>query len=140
MTSSEGLKQALGVLDARVQALETMLAREMKIKDELRSRQVAILDQENALAATLQENAAIDPTSFRFLELRLRKLSNDQRRLQPVLAKSAMQRHSVQAALRTLMRQRLGLALQIEKQNAQDPVFQTEEERAHVVFEMQKRR
>ncbi|MGJ8603546.1 MAG: hypothetical protein ACSHXH_05410 [Marivita sp.] len=140
MTSSEGLNKALGVLDARVQALETMLAREMKIKDELRSRQVAILDQENALAATLQENAAIDPTSFRFLELRLRKLSNDQRRLQPVLAKSAMQRHSVQAALKTLMRQRLGLALQIEKQNAQDPVFQTEEERAHVVFEMQKRR
>ncbi|WP_299786496.1 hypothetical protein [uncultured Marivita sp.] len=139
MRETESLRKALGVLEARVQALEVMLTHEMRIKAELRSRQVAITEQEHELSASLQEDAAIDPASFRFRELRLRKLSNDQRRLQPALAKAAMQRRQVEGTLKAMMRQRLGLALQIEKREARLPVFQTEEERAQILFEMKKR-
>lgn len=140
MTGTTSLRKALGVLDARVQALEVVLARELKIRAELRSRQVAISDQEQEIMASLQEDAVADPATFRFHELRLRKLSEDQRRLQPVLAKAALHRRNVEDTLKALMRQRLGLALQIEKHEARPKVFQTEEERAQVLFEMKKRR
>ncbi len=140
MSGHKSLGKALVILDARAQALELMLADEMKMKVALRAKQVAITDQENDLLASLQEHAATDPASFRFRELRLRKLADDQRRLQPVLAKAAIQRQKVQIALKSILRKRLGLTLQLEKLDAHAPVFHSEEERAHVLFEISKRR
>lgn len=140
MNDVTGLRQALEVLDARVQAIETLMARELHLRDELRARQTAITHQERALAGSLNEMAASDPASFRFHELRIAKLSEDQRQLQPSLAKAAIQRRNVQDVLRSLLRQRLGLQLQIKKMSETKKVFQTEQERQHLLFEMQKRR
>jgi hypothetical protein len=140
MSDVAGLRQALEVLDARVQAIEALMARELHLRDELRSRQTAITQQERALASSLNEMAASDPASFRVHELRIKRLSEDQRQLQPSLAKAAIQRQNVQDVLKSLLRQRLGLQIQIEKMSETKKVFQTEQERQHALFEMQKRR
>lgn len=139
MSGEAGLRKALEVLDTRVQALEALLAHELRIKDDLRSRQNAITNQGRALVSCLQEKAATEPTSFRFHELRLRKLVEDQRNLQPTLAKAAIQRQKVQKTLQSLLRQRLGLSLQLDKMTSKKTLFQTEEERLQVLFEMKKR-
>jgi len=139
MNNRTGFDRVLEVLDARARMLEMMLSREQQQKEHLRSRQLEITRQEQDLATSLQEVAAADPTSFRFRELRLRKLIDDQRRLQPTLAKAAIQRETIKDALKTVLQQRMGVALLAEKQAAQQPVFQSEEEQAQVLFEMSKR-
>ena len=72
---------------------------------------------------TLQSHSVNQPALFRVGELRLRKLVEDQRRLQTVLAKAALQRSLVHDQLRATLRQRLVLTVQIERRSteAADP-------------------
>lgn len=140
MSSRTGFEKVLEVLDARVRMLEVMLSREQTQKAALRSRQVEITRQEQDLARSLQEVAAAEPTSFRYRELRLRKLIEDQRRLQPTLAKAAIQREAIKGALKTVIQQRMGVALQAEKDADRNPVFQSEDDHAQILFELSKRR
>lgn len=95
MKTHDGISKLTEVLDVRIAALESRLAAGVRLKHELRSRQVAITSQAQELAATLQERSTVSPTSFAFEELRLQKLAVDQQRLQPVLAKAAIQRLSL---------------------------------------------
>lgn len=139
MRGDHGLRQVLDVLDARVQKLEAMLAQERRLRADLRARQLEIVSQGDDIAGSMHETSAVDPSAFRYRELRLRKLVEDQRRLQPNLAKAAMQREAVKDALKTALKQRMGVALQLEKLSEQPPVFQTEDEQAQVLFEMSKR-
>ncbi len=128
------------VLDARVQLLEARLATEMRLKRELRSTQIAISEQGDALAASLQEHAAKQPQAFHFHEAHLHKLAEDQRRLQPLLAKAALQRLLVQDRLKAALRQRLSLALYLDRKASEARSRDGEERAAQVVFEMMKRR
>ena len=139
MSNADSLRKALSVLDAQLRALEHTRASEFRMRDDLRSRQLAIAEQENAIAASLQETSALDPAGFRFREMRLRKLTSEQNRLQPQLANAALQRHAVEEKWKTIKKQRLALSLQLEKLEASDVQFQTEEERALVLYELKKR-
>ena len=139
MAKLDGTSKIQEVLDAKVRLLEARYAVEMRIKKELRAKQVAIADQEKELAETLQASSIKQPTSFRFGELRLHKLVQDQRRLQPVLAKAAIQRDRVQDQLKAALRQRLALDL-IAAQRTEEvsqPHVTTQE--ALLIFEMMKR-
>ncbi|MFA8386132.1 MAG: hypothetical protein ACEPO2_10950 [Pelagibaca sp.] len=137
MANDSGVSKVLQVLAARVQFLEARLAAELVLKQELRSRQVAITDQEHELGASLQERSASQPASFRFGELRLQKLMDDQRRMQPVLAKAAIQRVHVQEQLKVALQQKLALSLRLE-QLANDAAT-SEGDPMLVQFEMKKR-
>lgn len=121
MTVDDRMSSVLAVLDARVQLLESRFAAEMRVKEELRSKQITIAEQE--LMLTLQSNSVNQPALFRVGELRLRKLVEDQRRLQTVLAKAALQRSLVHDQLRATLRQKLALTVQIERRSteAADP-------------------
>lgn len=123
MTVDDRMSSVLAVLDARVQLLESRFAAEMRVKEELRSKQIAIAEQEQELMLTLQSNSVNQPALFRVGELRLRKLVEDQRRLQTVLAKAALQRSLVQDQLRATLRHSLALTVQIERRSteASDP-------------------
>ncbi|MDP4990713.1 MAG: hypothetical protein NWQ37_05850 [Marivita lacus] len=137
MVKDNGISKVLKVLESRVQSLEARLATELVMKQELRSRQVAITEQEQELGASLQERSVADPAAFRFGELRLHKLMDDQRRLQPVLAKAAIQRGHVQEQLKMALRQKLALSLRLE-QLANDAAT-SEDDPLLVQFEMKKR-
>ncbi len=137
MVKNNGISKVLKVLESRFQSLEARLATELVMKQELRSRQVAITEQEQDLGASLQERSAADPAAFRFGELRLHKLMDDQRRLQPVLAKAAIQRGHVQEQLKMALRQKLALSLRLE-QLANDAAT-SEDDPLLVQFEMKKR-
>lgn len=123
MTVDDRMSSVLAVLDARVQLLESRFAAEMRVKEELRSKQITIAEQEQELMMTLQSNSVNQPALFRVGELRLRKLVEDQRRLQTVLAKAALQRSLVHDQFRATLRQRLALTVQIERRSteASDP-------------------
>lgn len=140
MTDLASLRRALDVLDARIKVLELKLKHEMSLKKQLRRNQVMIAQQEQELIGSLHEVATADPRKFAFLDLRLRKLVNDQRELLPVLASAAIDRHNVQDTLKRILQQRLVLSLQIEKLEKRKPIFQTEAERTLVLFELGKRR
>ena len=137
MDKNNRMSKVLGVLELRVQFLEARLATELVLKQELRLRQVAITDQEQDLGGSLQERSAAQPAAFRFGELRLHKLMDDQRRLQPVLAKAAIQRVNVQEQLKVALRQKLALSLRLE-QLANDAAT-SEGDPLLVQFEMKKR-
>lgn len=137
MDKNNRMSKVLGVLELRVQFLEARLATELVLKQELRLRQVAITDQEQDLGDSLQERSAAQPAAFRFGELRLHKLMDDQRRLQPVLAKAAIQRIHVQEQLKVALRQKLALSLRLE-QLANDAAT-SEGDPLLVQFEMKKR-
>lgn len=137
MVKDNGISKVLDVLESRVQLLEARLATELVLKQELRLRQVMITEQEQDLGASLQERSAAQPSAFRFGELRLHKLMDDQRRLQPVLAKAAIQRVHVQDQLKLALRQKLALSLRLE-QLANDAA-KPEGDPLLLQFEMKKR-
>jgi CBS-domain-containing membrane protein len=139
MRDDRGFKKVLEVLDARVQKLEALLAKEQRLRADLRERQLEIVSQEHEVAVSIHETSAEDPSAFRYHDLRLRKLVEEQRRLQPTLAKAAMQREAVKDALKTVLKQRMGVALQLEKLSEDASAFQSEDERAAVLFELSKR-
>ncbi|MCR9109163.1 hypothetical protein [Marivita sp. XM-24bin2] len=128
------------VLDARVQLLEARLATELRLKRELRSKQIAITEQGDALSASLQENATKQPHAFHFHEAYLHKLAEDQRRLQPILAQAALQRLHVQDRLKDALRQRLGLTLYLDRKANDARSRDDDENGAQVLFELMKRR
>ncbi len=132
MTVDDRMSSVLAVLDARVQLLESRFAAEMRVKEELRSKQITIAEQEQELMMTLQSNSVNQPALFRVGELRLRKLVEDQRRLQTVLAKAALQRSLVHDQLRATLRQRLALTVQIERRSteASDPYSSVQDDLA----------
>ena len=140
MTDLASLRRALDVLDARIKVLELKLKHEMSLKKQLRRNQVMIAQQEQELIGSLHEVATADPRKFAFLDLRLRKLVNDQRELLPVLASAAIDRYNVQDTLKRILQQRLVLSLQIENLESRKPSFPTEAERTLVRFELGKRR
>ena len=119
MTERDQMSRILAVLDERVQLLELRFATEMHIKQRLRAKQLAIAEQEQDLTLTLQSSSVNQPALFRVGELRLRKLVEDQRRLQPVLAKAALQRSLVRDQLSATLKQRLALSLQIERRTTE---------------------
>lgn len=128
------------VLEAQVQILEAKLAIEMLVKKELRSQQVAILKQENDVMESLQETSVSQPELFRFAELRLRKLVDDQNKLQPGLVKAAISRVRVQSELKEVLRKKLSFALFVQRQGEKPPHSATAAQQSLLLFEMKKRR
>jgi hypothetical protein len=128
------------VLEAQVQILEAKLAIEMLVKKELRSQQVAILKQENDVMESLQETSVSQPELFRFAELRLRKLVDDQNKLQPGLVKAAISRVRVQSELKEVLRKKLSFALFVQRQKEKPPHSATAAQQSLLLFEMKKRR
>lgn len=140
VTEPDAMHQVLTVLDARIRVLEVRLAHEMRLKDDLRAQQVAIHVQEEELIASLQERSAAAPASFRQGEMRLQKLVMDQRALQPVLARAAIQRADLQEQLRQALRQRLGVTHHLARQPVPDRSDEAETLALRLLFEMRKTR
>lgn len=139
MKTHDGISKLTEVLDVRIAALESRLAAGVRLKHELRSRQVAITSQAQELAATLQERSTVSPTSFAFEELRLQKSAVDQQRLQPVLAKAAIQRRGVQDQLRSALRQRLALRMYCERKAEDLAKPQSGASQSQILFELKQR-
>ncbi|MFP7569304.1 hypothetical protein [Marivita sp. S2033] len=139
MKKSDGLKKALDALDARVERLGAALAQERRQKDRLAAQQSAILQQEQLLARTLNDNLASEPSISRFYELRLRRLSVERRQLQPSVKKAELQGRAVEHALKDALRKRLGVSILLEDLEKKQPDLESEADRAYALFEMKKR-
>ena len=119
MAEDDRFSRVLAVLDAKVGLLESRHAKEMTIRTQLRAKQLAIVEQEDELMLTLQADSVRQPAMFRYGELRLRKLMDDQSSLQTILAKAALQRGDVHEELRAVLRQRLALTAQSQRRSAE---------------------
>lgn len=140
MTTERSLDQVLDVLEARVQLLRAKMSTEMRLKDDLRARQLAIVEQEEDVIDCLADHSVEQPTLFKLGELRLKKLVEDQHQLQAVLAKAGIQRLHVQDQLREALRRKLATEFARAKLEKNDPTAHSAEWNAQVLFELRKRR
>jgi hypothetical protein len=69
----------------------------------------------------------------------LQKLAVDQQRLQPVLAKAAIQRRGVQDQLRSALRQRLALRMYCERKAEDLAKPQSGASQSQILFELKQR-
>jgi hypothetical protein len=140
VADDDKLTRVLEVMDARVQLFRSNLASELRLKDELRAQQVAITRQEDTLIACLSEQSVQQPATFKARELRLQKLVEDQLRLQPVLARAAIQRTHTQDQLSAALRQKLAIELGIERRDRDEARSSVYSAGDQLLFERNKRR
>lgn len=138
MTSEQQVEKVLEVLEARVRLYQSRMSTELRVKHDLRAKQLAIVAQENDLLSCLEERSTEAPILFRYSKIRLKKLLDDQRNLQPVLAKAAIQRSLVQDHLTAALRQKLATECQLKRRESDLILPQSRAELEHTLFEMQK--
>lgn len=140
MTSERQLEKVLEVLEARVRLYQSRMSFELRVKQDLRAKQLAIVAQENDLLSCLEERFTHASILFRYGKIRLKKLSDDQRNLQPILAKAAIKRSLVQDHLTKALRQKLATECELKQRESDRarPVSRAEFE--HILFEMHRLR
>lgn len=138
MTSEQQVAKLLEVLEARVRLYQSKMSTELRVKHDLRAKQLAIVAQENDLLSCLEERPTEAPILFRYSKITLKKLLDDQRNLQPVLAKAAIQRSLVQDHLTRALRQKLATECQLKRRESDRIRPRSRAELEHTLFEMQK--
>lgn len=140
MTAEDPIGKIVKILEMRVQVFQSRMASELRSRDLLRAQQLAIISQEDELVSCLSQRSVEQPMLFRHGEIRLEKLLEDQRRLQPVLARAAIQRTHVQDHLKDALRQKLAMEFALKRREREKSPPASRSSGDHVLFEMQKRR
>lgn len=110
-----GLLQALCAFETIVEKAQTECAAAEATKDRLNRRQQDLLDQEQEMIAALDDHRMLDPLAFRFRDVRLRRVDQIRNRLQPDLAKAAIDALTRKEELVSALRSRVALELTLEE-------------------------
>jgi hypothetical protein len=139
MKGARGIEKMLRLLETEFDRHQAECAAATELKTQLRDRQIQLWKYEQELLDVLDRAEVLEPDAFRLRELRLQKLDQMRRDLQPHLARAALEYQSKWDALKKVMRIQAMFELQLEqmRKNARGNELSAAEELA--LFEFRKR-
>ena len=115
MKGAHGIEKMLRVLETEFDRRQAECTAATEVKTQLRDRQIQLRDYEQELLDVLDQAEVLEPDAFRLRELRLQKLDQMRRDLQPQLARAALEHQSKRDALKKVMRIQTMFELQLEQ-------------------------